>query len=86
MALIEVRSVYDTDGLGRMGDAMLTAADLPAGCTTRHRADRADRPDSTRARRSPTCVRMKDPADPAYQLRAGALRARDRVPWRRRRT
>ena len=26
MALIEVRSVYDTDGLGRMGEGMLAAA------------------------------------------------------------
>ena len=34
MALIEVRSVYDTDGLNRMSDPMLTQADLPAGCTT----------------------------------------------------
>src|SRR5262245_42385186 len=31
-ALIEVRSVYDTDGLGRMAEGMLAAADLPAGC------------------------------------------------------
>ena len=34
LGLLEVRSVYDTDGLGRMGDGVLTAADLPAGCTT----------------------------------------------------
>ena len=34
LGLLEVRSIYDTDGLGRMGDAMLTAADLPAGCST----------------------------------------------------
>jgi len=32
--LLEVRSVYDTDGLGRMGDPMIAAADLGAGCTT----------------------------------------------------
>ena len=32
MALIEVRSVYDTDGLQRMGEPMIVAADLPPGC------------------------------------------------------
>src|SRR4029078_4966994 len=32
--LIEVRSVYDTDGLGRMGDSVLGAVDLAEGCTT----------------------------------------------------
>jgi hypothetical protein len=31
MALIEVRSVYDTDGLGRMGEGMLVDSDKP-GC------------------------------------------------------
>ncbi len=41
-ALIEVRSVYDTDGLGRMGEGMLSAADKPAGLQWRgHRADHA---------------------------------------------
>ncbi|MGZ3239034.1 MAG: hypothetical protein ACXWJK_01430, partial [Burkholderiaceae bacterium] len=34
LGILEVRSVYDTDGLGRMGDPVLTAADLPTGCTT----------------------------------------------------
>lgn len=32
--LLDVRSVYDTDGLGRMGASVLTAADVPTGCTT----------------------------------------------------
>jgi hypothetical protein len=32
LGLLEVRSVYDTDGLGRMGEGMLAAGDLPAGC------------------------------------------------------
>jgi hypothetical protein len=33
MATLTVASVYDTDLLGRMGQGMLAAADLPAGCT-----------------------------------------------------
>ncbi len=33
MGTLDVRSVYDTDGLGRMGEGMLTASDANAGCT-----------------------------------------------------
>ena len=64
-ALIEVRSVYDTDGLQRMGEPMVVAADLPAGCvrgiaqTTP--VDAAD----TRASVA-DLAKIKDPADPAY--------------------
>jgi len=65
MALIEVRSVYDTDGLNRMGEGMLTAVDLPPGCAVgiakRTPLDAMD----TRAE-IPDLVRMKDPADAAY--------------------
>ena len=65
MALIDVRSVYDTDGLGRMGEGMLAAVDLPAGCTAgiakRAPLDAID----TRAAVA-DLVRMKDPADAAY--------------------
>ena len=65
MALIEVRSVYDTDGLNRMGEGMLAASDLPAGCSSgiaqTAPADGLD----TRALVA-DLVRMKDPADPAY--------------------
>ena len=65
MALIEVRSVYDTDGLGRMGEGMLTAVDLPPGCSVgiaqRAPLDAMD----TRAQIA-DLVRMKDPADAAY--------------------
>ncbi len=64
-ALIEVRSVYDTDGLNRMGENMLTASDLPAGCTAgiakRAPLDAMD----TRAQIA-DLARIKDPADPAY--------------------
>jgi cytochrome c553 len=65
LALIEVRSVYDTDGLDRMGDSMLVAGDRPAGCTqsiaktTSH--DAAD----TRSQVA-DLAKMKDPANAAY--------------------
>ena len=65
LGLLEVRSVYDTDGLGRMGDAVLTAADLPAGCTT---AIPKIKPTDSLDTRPLVAdlARMKDPADPAY--------------------
>ena len=65
MALIEVRSVYDTDGLQRMSDAMLSAADLQPGCTT---AIAKTTPSDAMDTRSMVAdlARMKDPADPAY--------------------
>jgi len=66
LALIEVRSVYDTDGLDRMGNSMLAAADLGAGCTTAipktASADAAD----TRSQ-VPDLVRIKNPGDAAYR-------------------
>ena len=65
LGLLEVRSVYDTDGLGRMGDAVLTAADLPAGCTTAIPKKAPTDPTDTRAQVA-DIVKMKDPADPAY--------------------
>lgn len=63
--LIEVRSVYDTDGLGRMGNPVLTAADLGAGCTTAIPTKAPDDAADTRAQ-VPDIIKMKDPADPAY--------------------
>ncbi len=65
MALIEVRSVYDTDGLGRMGEQMLTAADRPAGCTTGIALTPPTDVLDTRAMVA-DLVRMKDPANAAY--------------------
>ncbi len=66
MALIEVRSVYDTDGLQRMAEPMLTAADKPSGCSVGI-AMKAMTPDATETRTSVAdIVRLKDPADPAY--------------------
>jgi len=60
-----VRSVYDTDGLGRMGAGVLTAADLPAGCTTAIPTIAPSDPGDTRSQIA-NLVKMKDPADPAY--------------------
>ncbi|MBW8832698.1 MAG: hypothetical protein JF606_25530 [Burkholderiales bacterium] len=65
LGLLEVRSVYDTDELGRMGDAVITAADLPAGCTTAIAKTTPTDPNDTRAQVA-DLKRMKDPADPAY--------------------
>ena len=65
LGILEVRSVYDTDGLGRMGDAVLTAADLPSGCTTAIAKTTPSDPLDTRSQIA-DLVRMKDPADSAY--------------------
>jgi hypothetical protein len=65
LGLLEVRSVYDTDGLGRMGDPVLTAADLPPAAPPRSRRPR--RPTRRHAPQVADLVRMKDPADPAYR-------------------
>ncbi|MEP6873645.1 MAG: hypothetical protein ABI887_04725, partial [Burkholderiales bacterium] len=65
MGLLEVRSVYDTDGLGRMGDTVLTGADLPAGCTAAIAKTTPADPLDTRSQVA-DLVRMKDPADAAY--------------------
>ncbi len=65
MGLLEVRSVYDTDGLGRMGDAVLTAADLSAGCATAIPKTKPLDPLDTRPLVA-DLVRMKNPADAAY--------------------
>ena len=65
LALIEVRSVYDTDGLARMGEQMLTGADRPAGCA----AGIALTPPTDVLDTRPMVadlVRMKNPADAAY--------------------
>ncbi len=65
LALIEVRSVYDTDGLNRMAEQMLVAADLPAGCSSGIAMKANTDPMETRSRVA-DLVRLKDPADPAY--------------------
>ncbi len=65
LGLLEVRSVYDTDGLGRMGDPVMAAADLPTGCTTAIAKTTPTDANDTRAQVA-DIVRMKDPADAAY--------------------
>lgn len=64
-ALIEVRSIYDTDGLNRMAEAVIAPVDLPAGCA-RAIAQRAPT-DTTDTRNSiADLASMKDPANQAY--------------------
>ena len=65
LGLLEVRSVYDTDGLGRMGDAVLGAADLKSGCTTAIAKTTPTDALDTRPQVA-DLVRMKNPADSAY--------------------
>ncbi len=65
LALIEVRSVYDTDGLERMGETVLAAVDLPAGCTVGIAQTAPSEPLDTRQQVA-DLRRMKDPADAAY--------------------
>jgi len=65
LALIEVRSVYDTDGLNRMAEQMLTAVDRPAGCSVGIAQIKPSDTMDTRAMVA-DLVRMKDPADAAY--------------------
>jgi hypothetical protein len=66
LGLFEVRSVYDTDGLGRMGDAALADADLDPGCSV---AIAKTRPAEAADRRAQIAdlARLKDPADSAYR-------------------
>ncbi|WP_280156114.1 hypothetical protein [Piscinibacter sp. XHJ-5] len=67
LGLLEVRSVYDTDGLGRMGAGMLAAADMPAGCTSALAIPLTAPGDSMDTRAQVADIkRMKDPADPSY--------------------
>ncbi|MBL8334694.1 MAG: hypothetical protein JNM08_16405 [Rubrivivax sp.] len=66
MALFEVRSVYDTDQLGRMGDAVLAPADLEPGCSEAIAKTRPTEPIDARPQIA-DLARMKDPADPAYR-------------------
>jgi hypothetical protein len=62
---IEVRSVYDTDGLDRNGETMIAASDLPAGCSAGITKAAPLNASDTRAQVA-DLQRIKDPADPAY--------------------
>ncbi|MBI3367239.1 MAG: hypothetical protein HY021_01940, partial [Burkholderiales bacterium] len=66
LGLLEVRSVYDTDELGRMGDAALTEADTANGCSQPIPKTTPTDPQDLR-RQVAHLARMKDPADPAYR-------------------
>ena len=65
LALIEVRSIYDTDGLDRMGESMLAPVDLPVGCSVGIAKTAPVDTLDTRARVA-DLIRIKDPAEPAY--------------------
>jgi hypothetical protein len=65
LAVIEVRSVYDTDGLGRMSDPVLAPVDLPTGCTTS--IAKTTPIDSLDTRPMVAdLIKIKDPASAAY--------------------
>jgi Hydrazine synthase alpha subunit middle domain len=63
--LLDVQSVYDTDGLGRMGDPVLSATDLQAGCATAIAKTAPLDPLDTRPQVA-DLVKIKDPANAAY--------------------
>jgi hypothetical protein len=65
MGTLNVKSVYDTDGLGRMGAQMLVAADQTGTCTTLIPQTAPIDVNDTRATVA-DIARMKDPADAAY--------------------
>ncbi|WP_295642278.1 hypothetical protein [uncultured Methylibium sp.] len=65
LATLEVRSVYDTDGLGRMSEAVLAPVDLPSGCPVGIAMTAPTDPKDTRSSVA-DILRIKDPADPAY--------------------
>ncbi|HEU0204047.1 MAG TPA: hypothetical protein VFR86_26865, partial [Burkholderiaceae bacterium] len=65
LALIEVRSVYDTDGLQRMGETVIAPADLPQGCSRAIPQTAPTDPTDTRSQVA-DIGKLKDPADPAY--------------------
>jgi len=65
LGVLEVRSVYDTDGLQRMGETVLAAADLGPNCPVGIPQTAPRDTNDTRASIA-NVARMKDPADAAY--------------------
>ncbi|MGZ8259075.1 MAG: HzsA-related protein [Caldimonas sp.] len=65
LGLLEVRSVYDTDHLGRMGAGVLSASDAPTGCTTQLPMTAPHDPLDTRSQVA-DLVKIKNPSDAAY--------------------
>ncbi|WP_088286769.1 hypothetical protein [Ideonella sp. A 288] len=72
LGLIEVRSVYDTDGLGRMGDAVIAEADRAGACAQPIPKIAPTDPQDLRPQVA-DLARMKDPADPAYHCSPARL-------------
>jgi len=66
MGVLDVRSVYDTDSLGRMGSAVLAAPDLLSGCTTEIALTPPSDPSDNRPLVA-DLIHMKDPANPDYR-------------------
>jgi hypothetical protein len=66
LGLIEVRSIYDTDGLDRMGESVIAASDLPNGCSQGIAKKAPTEVGDTRSMVA-DLMRMKDPADAAYR-------------------
>jgi hypothetical protein len=64
-ALIEVRSVYDTDQMNRMAENVLAPVDLPAGCSRGIALTTPNHADDTRSAIA-DLAKMKDPANAAY--------------------
>jgi hypothetical protein len=64
-ALIEVRSVYDTDQMNRMAENVLAPVDLPAGCSRGIAMTTPNHADDTRSAIA-DLAKMKDPANAAY--------------------
>jgi mono/diheme cytochrome c family protein len=80
MALIEVRSVFDTDGLNRMAAQMLVASDRGPGCSTNIPQTAPHEAADTRTSVA-DLAKMRDPADPAYRCNAAwFVRATRGVP------
>jgi hypothetical protein len=82
LATLAVRSIYDTDGLQRMGETVLAPVDLPAGCAMGIAQTAPIDPNDTRASVA-DLVKMKDPANQAYLCSpARFVRATRAVPPR----
>jgi hypothetical protein len=67
LGLVEVRSVYDTDGLDRMGESMLTAGEQGGACAGQAIKKTAPTDSLDTRAQVADLKRIKDPADPAYQ-------------------
>jgi Hydrazine synthase alpha subunit middle domain/WD40-like Beta Propeller Repeat len=70
LGLLDVRSIYDTDMLDRMGNSVMTAVDLAAGCTVAIAQTAPADPEDTRSQVA-DLAKMKDPAQNAYNCAPG---------------